>query len=197
MSEQEQEREAFEALASQNGRFPATVERKGDTYYNPFTAATWRAWQAARATPAVGAQERAEHRVLTRCFDEAVEMLSQILAHTKLGALEDQAARVLSRCRGHQAARSAAQGAVQVPAWQPIETASKDAVRADGADRYGKRVLVWWPNVLEPVCANWWFRADRPSCNFLTDGGRACYPTHWMPLPAAPAHAGERSEGGA
>ena len=33
--------------------------------------------------------------------------------------------------------------------------------------------------------ARWWSHSDGTS-NFLDDGGRACYPSHWMPLPPPP-----------
>lgn len=81
--------------------------------------------------------------------------------------------------------QQAAHGAVQ-DGWQPIETAPKDSVYRDGNNHYSQYILAWWPGSIAPVRVRWWYRDDSDACNFLADGGWAAYPTHWMPLPAAP-----------
>ena len=83
-----------------------------------------------------------------------------------------------------RAARSAAQGAAQVQAWQPIETAPKDGTlvlllqKCEGGN-------------LEPITAFW-----EPTFGW-TDNARGSWwgfdAVGWMPLPAAPSPAGERT----
>lgn len=75
--------------------------------------------------------------------------------------------------------------------WRPISTASRGAriVRRDGNHEHGEYVLVY-PFFGEVVRAHWWQYREPDgqidSCNFLTDGGNACFPTHWMPIPEPP-----------
>lgn len=66
--------------------------------------------------------------------------------------------------------------------WQPIETAPKKRVFSDGDHTYCQQILVFDGEV---VRARWWSHKSGAE-NFLKDGGRACYPSHWMPLPAPP-----------
>lgn len=76
--------------------------------------------------------------------------------------------------------------------WKPIETAPrKIVVRYEGATKgyfaeYGEYILVYTGSVQR---ARWWQSSDEPEryCNFIADGGQACHPTHWMPLPKPPA----------
>lgn len=93
--------------------------------------------------------------------------------------------------------------AAQVPAWQPIETAPKDCVflgwiraeRWSAADGEGSGLshdvsqgdFCWWRAVLGSPDGGYW---DTGAGQI----GDAQEVTHWMPLPAAPAHAGERSD---
>lgn len=137
----------------------------------------------------VGAQERkaAEHAYITTAFDYA-------------------SAPVGSRdwtlfWAGWQAARSAAQGAVQVPAWVSVHDALPTASEDDDVpvwtwdgiavneDNYG-------PIFEQPAgpAVGGWVNVGH---GFAGDTMGSV--THWMPrpTPAAPAHAGERSEGGA
>lgn len=58
----------------------------------------------------------AELRMLGRRFNEAVEMLSRVLAHAKLGLLASEVERVLARCRALQALRQLPGAAATVPA---------------------------------------------------------------------------------
>lgn len=51
-----------------------------------------------------------------RRFDEAVDMLSRVLAHAKLGLLATEVERVLARCRAVQALRQPPEAATTVPA---------------------------------------------------------------------------------
>lgn len=73
--------------------------------------------------------------------------------------------------------------------WQPIETAPKEITAHFENHEYGAYIMAW------PVGggvgrARWWQwrngdgRID--GSNFIADGGNACYPTHWMPLPEPP-----------
>ncbi len=71
------------------------------------------------------------------------------------------------------------------PAWQPIETAPKDARMILVAARTTRdeplsTMFAYWSHRLE-----WWFRlyAHEPT---------RIYPTHWLPLPAAPSLAPRR-----
>ena len=78
--------------------------------------------------------------------------------------------------------------------WQPIETAPKDEIYRDGQSAYAEYILIWYPGTLAPLRARWW-QADSGSNNFLADGGWAVFPTHWVPLPAAPGPADGESNG--
>lgn len=82
----------------------------------------------------------------------------------------------------------AAPPAAPASQWMPIETAPKDSLYEDGENRYGRRILVWGNGYDEPMRARWWFRIDSNRQNFISDAGFAVFPTHWMPLPAAPDH---------
>ncbi len=107
--------------------------------------------------------------------------------HTTVG--QDIAAAILVIKDFHQKAALAAQ-VQDVAGWQPIETAPKD----------GRTILAYFP--LEGLGKDWervmpvkyresmmpepWIFAGRAASSYSTG------PTHWMPLPAAPA----KQEGG-
>lgn len=84
--------------------------------------------------------------------------------------------------------------------WQPIETAPKKVIYRDRTPfgdlvhNYGPYILVW-PVYGEVARARWWQSSGaadgRNSSNFLSDGGNAVCPTHWMPLPSPPKEKGE------
>lgn len=79
--------------------------------------------------------------------------------------------------------------------WQPIATAPRD----------GTSVLLYVPDMRQPVCVGRWFETETREFGEVTHEskswliqdfalrmfGRAPEPTHWMPLPAAPASAAE------
>ncbi|MFY1969611.1 hypothetical protein ACOTDD_30310 [Achromobacter xylosoxidans] len=68
-------------------------------------------------------------------------------------------------------------------AWLPIESAPKDSFIFDGLHHYGTKIIVFDGSI---NTARWWRIEGDSSSNFIDEGGRAIYPTHWMPLPAAP-----------
>lgn len=77
----------------------------------------------------------------------------------------------------HNAAIRAATG------WLPIESAPKDSFIFDGLHHYGTKIIVFDGSI---NTARWWRIEGDSASNFIDEGGRAIYPTHWMPLPAAP-----------
>lgn len=71
-----------------------------------------------------------------------------------------------------------------IPAgWLPIESAPKDSFIFDGLHHYGTKIIVFDGSI---NTARWWRIEGDSASNFIDEGGRAIYPTHWMPLPAAP-----------
>lgn len=56
--------------------------------------------------------------------------------------------------------------------WQPIETAPKD----------GESILAWLPHLALPGCIYY----SGGHWRWVTNGGWAGVPTHWMPLPPPP-----------
>lgn len=84
------------------------------------------------------------------------------------------------------------QNAIDLLQWQPIETAPKDQdIRwINDGNEYARDILVWTCSS-EVVRARWWQHrnkdGDIDASNFIADGGNACHPTHWMPLPEAPS----------
>ncbi|MBR8657643.1 DUF551 domain-containing protein, partial [Achromobacter sp. Marseille-Q0513] len=68
--------------------------------------------------------------------------------------------------------------------WQPIETAPKDSLIFDGLHHYGTKIIVFDGSI---NTVRWWRIEDDSASNFIDEGGRAIYPTHWMPLPEAPS----------
>jgi len=74
---------------------------------------------------------------------------------------------------------------VEALTWKSIETEPngyEEVLISDGAN-------VWAARHLE---GEGWYEVNSDPSD---EWGRALYPTHWMPLPSAPAPAGERSEG--
>lgn len=74
--------------------------------------------------------------------------------------------------------------------WQPIETAPKAITRSWDNSEYGAHILAY-PVHGEVARVRWWQSKSEEARakgyqNFLADGGMACHPTHWMPLPDAP-----------
>ncbi len=67
--------------------------------------------------------------------------------------------------------------------WLPIESAPKDSFIFDGLHHYGTKIIVFDGSI---NTARWWRIEGDSASNFIDEGGRAIYPTHWMPLPAAP-----------
>jgi hypothetical protein len=69
--------------------------------------------------------------------------------------------------------------------WQPIATAPKDGGHQDDQHSHGPYVLLCADgNVIR---GRWWQSRTRiDSSNFIADGGWACFPTHWQPLPQPP-----------
>jgi hypothetical protein len=80
--------------------------------------------------------------------------------------------------------------------WQPIETAPKDGTRILlGGGAWGDD----WRDSAPAVMVGWWEVPRRYDAFWNTCAAEAGYsmfpyesPTHWMPLPAAPAAATER-----
>lgn len=66
--------------------------------------------------------------------------------------------------------------------WLPIESAPKDSFIFDGLHHYGTKIIVFDGSI---NTARWWRIEGDSASNFIDEGGRAIYPTHWMPLPAA------------
>ncbi|EJO27563.1 DUF551 domain-containing protein [Achromobacter marplatensis] len=72
--------------------------------------------------------------------------------------------------------------------WLDIASAPKDSLIFDGLHHYGTKIIVFDGSI---NTARWWRIEDRSASNFIDEGGRAIYPTHWMPLPAAPGSPAE------
>ena len=73
----------------------------------------------------------------------------------------------------------------QVPEWQPIETAPKDGTRVILGNKYG----VWMGEFCDTYQAG--HEPQSPWQSVLLNHDRiskqrSYFPTHWMPLPAAP-----------
>ena len=125
-------------------------------------------------------------------FGEA-ELKGHTLAGEMLGRHKafDEAANAL---RGSDAPLTHPSPQEGMAGWQPIETAPKDEIYRDGQSAYAEYILIWYPGTLAPLRARWW-QADSGPNNFLADGGWAVFPTHWVPLPAAPGPADGESNG--
>lgn len=67
--------------------------------------------------------------------------------------------------------------------WLDIASAPKDSFIFDGLHHYGTKIIVFDGSI---NTARWWSIEGDSASNFIDEGGRAIYPTHWMPLPAAP-----------
>jgi len=67
--------------------------------------------------------------------------------------------------------------------WLDIASAPKDSFIFDGLHHYGAKIIVFDGSI---NTARWWRTEGGSASNFIDEGGRAIYPTHWMPLPAAP-----------
>lgn len=63
------------------------------------------------------------------------------------------------------------------PTWQPMDTGPKEIGQAG-------LCLAWWPNTFTVPVVTWW-NGDRWMADDVEDEWSE--PTHWMPLPAAPA----------
>lgn len=82
----------------------------------------------------------------------------------------------------HLAAHPGRQGG-----WQPIDSAPKEEACAGNGLHYGPRILAWCPDQQDAVRCRWWW-SDSGASNFIADGGWACFPTRWQPLPKEPTH---------
>jgi hypothetical protein len=76
------------------------------------------------------------------------------------------------------------------PDWQPIETAPRTITSRFGNSEYSCCFLAY-PVHGDVARVRWWQSAseehrEKGYQNFLADGGTACHPTHWMPLPEPP-----------
>lgn len=72
--------------------------------------------------------------------------------------------------------------------WKPIETAPKEIVSTYDSAQYGEYIL-GYPIYGHVARIRWWQSKNDDTGryrNFLADGGNACHPTHWMPLPEPP-----------
>jgi hypothetical protein len=69
--------------------------------------------------------------------------------------------------------------------WEPVDAAAKEICDARDGNRFGKRILAYEPAFQNIKICHWW-EADSGRCNFLSDGGNAVFPSHWMPIPKPP-----------
>lgn len=85
----------------------------------------------------------------------------------------------------YQGTRCLHSGAHPIPAggWLDIASAPKDSFIFDGLHHYGTKIIVFDGSI---NTARWWRIEGDSASNFIDEGGRAIYPTHWQPLPAAP-----------
>lgn len=114
---------------------------------------------------------------------KAVEELAQMLrAMVDIGGdCGDPTCKDCVPSRKAEAAIASALAAVDAAGWRPIETAPKD----------GTHVLAWFPEPeeYEVMIVRYW--ADGELWMTVGPVEDDVYPTHWMPLPAAPGRTGD------
>ena len=75
--------------------------------------------------------------------------------------------------------------------WQPIETAPKATTWTDGHHEHAESIIAYLPRADVVTVVHWWQYRNKDGMidgsNFLTEGGSACWPSHWIPLPEPPS----------
>lgn len=187
----EAERAKFEADCVQhvqgysNGRHTAHLERTGHGYQNPLVHARWQGWQA-RAT-----QESAPADVLEEAMALSSNYGDQRIMATRGRASRDDVNEAADALRTFLARHlRPAPAAQQAPAgWLSIESVPHET-----------EVLVWFGPSVGVKSATYtdphgdgvmfWCVTDEKFDPHPVRRFCAPYPTHWMPLPAAPQQQG-------
>lgn len=127
-----------------------------------------------------------------RCIEDAAELGRKSDAIQRLWAERDQLREVIAdknaaidlmRQAADQLRAEVEALRADAPQWRPIETAPKDGTNVLLVNRKGNMAAGLWMDSLSG--SGWYLRGGslRPDTFFNDHHG----PTHWMPLPAAPA----------